>query len=385
MAFDILAIIAHMQPAAKPYMPAKLIEGKVWYITFYALHPNTHKLTRKRIKVNRVEHVPTRRRWALGIVEKINQALDLGWNPWTESKMPSNTTLFDALDLFAAKRYKHLSSDTVRSYKSHISKLKDWAIEERKADLLAGAFTAQTARQYLEYQITSLKLSERTYNNCITFGNVIFNWMQGQEIIQVNPFAKIPRLRTKVKKRQLIPQEQRADIVQHIEKNDSAYLICIYLLFYTELRPTEQTKLLVGDVKLSHNIIEASAAITKNKKARYPTIPEHFSKYLHSLGLDQYPPHYRLISTGWIPGPDPINPRQISRKWDSIRRDLKLPAKFQFYSLRDSGIVHMLNQGVKPHQVMIQSGHSNLDMTATYSSHILPEANQAIKDIVSGF
>lgn len=46
------------------YRPAVLHTGKEWYISFYAFDPASEKLKRKRIKINYIEKVAERRRYA---------------------------------------------------------------------------------------------------------------------------------------------------------------------------------------------------------------------------------------------------------------------------------------------------------------------------------
>ena len=102
------------------YIPARLTIGKSWYVSYYVLNPETNKLIRKRIKVNRVSPISERRKFARQLIHKINVKLAEGWNPLLEQETPkAYTKLVDALELFLKHKKRELKSkDTIRTYKS---------------------------------------------------------------------------------------------------------------------------------------------------------------------------------------------------------------------------------------------------------------------------
>ena len=73
------------------YIPARLTEGKEWYVSYYATYPPTGQMRRKRIKVNRVKSVPLRRTMARDIIKRINGKLAEGWNPASSRARPTIT------------------------------------------------------------------------------------------------------------------------------------------------------------------------------------------------------------------------------------------------------------------------------------------------------
>jgi integrase len=63
-----------------------------------------------------------------------------------------------------------------------------------------------------------------------------------------------------------------------------------------------------------------------------------------------------------------------------MRLRLDLPKEYQLYSLRDTGIVDLLRQNTPVNDVMLQAGHSSLDMTTVYIKHFLPQGIENIKN-----
>ena len=70
------------------YRECKLSQGQEWFVYFYVQNPDTGKLKRVRIKVNRIHPVSARRRAAKEMMTVINQRLAMGWNPLLETKAP---------------------------------------------------------------------------------------------------------------------------------------------------------------------------------------------------------------------------------------------------------------------------------------------------------
>ena len=104
------------------YIPARLTEGKEWYVSYYVTYPPTGQMRRKRIKVNRIKSVPQRRTIAREIIKRINGKLAEGWNPFVENAAPKSFHRFDAaINTYLEVQKKELEE---RSYKSYTSFVK---------------------------------------------------------------------------------------------------------------------------------------------------------------------------------------------------------------------------------------------------------------------
>ena len=51
----------------------------------------------------------------------------------------------------------------------------------------------------------------------------------------------------------------------------------------------------------------------------------------------------------------------------------------QFYSLRDTGIIEMLANGISPNEVKEQADHSSIKITNEYLKHANPKGIDSIK------
>lgn len=185
------------------------------------------------------------------------------------------------------------------------------------------------ARAYMDHLLDVHKVSERTYNNRLTFCRMLWKWMVEEDFATFNPFERIR----------------------------------------------------VKDIDLDRRMIRMSGDYTKSGKARYPIIPDVFARYLETIPWSKFDPDHYLISETWVPGPHQLESRYISREWGIMCEKLSMPMKYQFYSLRDTGIGLMLEDGIKAHKAMTQSGHSDLSMMRHYTDFFTPEANEDINKL----
>ena len=70
----------------RQYTPPRLYQGKDWYVGFMAYDPVRGCMRRKGYKLNFIEKVGERRRYADGLIKRLNLKLEQGWNPWVESE-----------------------------------------------------------------------------------------------------------------------------------------------------------------------------------------------------------------------------------------------------------------------------------------------------------
>ena len=105
--------------------------------------------------------------------------------------------------------------------------------------------------------------------------------------------------------------------------------------------------------------------ISKNHHERIIPLPDELMEYMIHL-KDCNGEHY-IFSGGFKPGKKPMSPHQIGNFWAQMRDELKLPASYQFYSLKDTGITEMLEAGVPAKYVKELADHHSLEMTERYT------------------
>lgn len=370
------------------YLPAELHEGKIWYISYYVLHPETNILRRKRIKFNRINSIVERRKQAKRVCQQINIKLASGWNPFLEKEAPKAFyKLFDVIDTFMNEKKRESRDDTIRTYKSYTKIFKEWIKCNKSDDIYAGNFSRQDAVNVSNYLYMKRKLAERSFNGFLVYFNSLFNWMVRNMYIKDNPFKTIKRKKVKPKKRILLTAEDRNKLKKYLNKNNYQEFYCMILLaYYGLIRPQEITYLKKEYLYLDKKIIVLPGSITKNGKDRVVSLPLFVINELDKLHLSEISKTMYIFSDNFKPGKKKINRRVISNFWArNIRPGAKLKKEIQFYSLRDTGIIEMLKNGISPNEVKDQADHSSIEITNEYLKHANPKGIDSIKNGIFEF
>ena len=124
----------------KSYTPPVLHTGKDWYIDFYAFCPATGAMKRKKFKLNYIDSIKERRKYAKDFMNRISEKLAVGWNPWIEQESGSAYMLFseviDRYRTFLAKMLRdgRYRQETIKSYSSYLRNMETFN-EEKKVPI----------------------------------------------------------------------------------------------------------------------------------------------------------------------------------------------------------------------------------------------------------
>ena len=360
------------------YKPAELRVGKEWIIVYYVRHPETGKMHRQRKKMNDVPGTEKERlKYCTDQVKKFNKALENGWNPLHEKDAPrGSVTVLDAMQTFLQQKSKELRPDSMRSYRSHAKQLKIWLTKQQKQSISCAAFTMTVAVEYMNDIYRKKNLSNRTWNNYRLFYVTLWNWMKEQQMVTNNAFAGIRTKKNAPKNRTVIPAADREWIKAHLQIADPDFLMACLMVFHALVRPKELCHLKPENFHLKRQVIHLPGSITKNGSDRYVTIPDALMPHLVSWNFGNSANNKYLFTNSNTP----MDGRYLSKKWDKMRAELQLPKSYKLYSLRDSGIIQLLQDGVSPEEVMRQADHHSLEVTSVYVKHANSEAVAAIKN-----
>ena len=133
------------------------------------------------------------------------------------------------------------------------------------------------------------------------------------------------------------------------------------------VRPKEISMLKIGYIDMDNKLLKIPSFVAKNHCDRVLGIPEDLMEYFRTLS--HYPDNNYIFANQhtFEPGPKHIAPTRIAEKWKEMRDQLKLPASYQFYSLKDTGITEMLEAGVPAKYVKELADHHSLEMTEKYT------------------
>lgn len=356
------------------YKPAILQKGvkENWFIVFYVKVPAQNEFKRFRKRVPPISPAREREKYAKKIIAAINQKLDSGWSPFYEDNNVKYKTLQFCTDLFLKMQEREVQDkikrpDTLRAYTSCLDLFEKYITDKKIPLKFVIELDINTLQNYLDYLYYDKKNSANTYNNHLRLLNIFLNWCKTKNFINANPAESIKAKAKVQKKREVLPVEIKAKVKTLRETKFHYYVLCM-LTYYCFIRRTELTKLKVGDVYLHGGYIVIDGENSKNRKTESVTIPDVFLPDL-ALHLSKAKnSDYLFSANNFKAGPTPITPKKISDEWAKFRKLHKFDSKYQFYSLKDTGITDLLNSGIPAIKVRDQARHYDLKITESYTA-----------------
>ena len=362
------------------FTPARLYQGKEWVIQFKVRDPHTNRLRRVRYKWNQIANLQKRKTEGLKMCEGLTQKLYAGWNPLIEANAQRTfLPLKKAIDDFLAQveqsvKEKAMRPDTLRSYRSFLKNFQLWLGYNYKK-WSANQLTFDVIDKFLVHIHLERGRTARTRNNYLSFFIRLGTWFVQKKYLANNPAIDIPKLPESKKRRTVIPRTVRKEILAYLKENNSAYWTMALSIYYTFVRRTELTKLRVKHVNLIQQTLFVPGEYSKNGRDHVVTIPEELGGAMIMHLKKAFPGYYLFSDDNFLPGPTPLTPKKVSDRWAKMRKQLELPAEYQFYSLKDTGITEMLRMGIPPIVVRDQARHHDISVTDLYTPRETQKAN----------
>ena len=354
------------------YRPAELKINKAWYIEYYVKSPSTDKLVRFRNRVPQIKTKRARELYAKKMIEAINIKLYNGWSPWYENPNNNYKLISDAFELYINKLKKEMSDgikrpDTLRAYTSFVSNVQRYIDEKQLAIKYLVEIDFRFVSGFLDYIYYEKNNSPATYNNYLAYFKAFLEWAKAKDYIKQNATDNIKNKPKIQKKREPLTQEVKA-CIKELKNTDFHFFVACMLTYFCLIRRTELTKLKVTDIRLIESRIILDGSITKNRKTDSVTIPDVFLPILAQHLQYAKNSDYLFSTDNFKPGRKQLTPKKISDTWAKYRNLYGFDSKFQFYSLKDTGIMDLLNSGVPSIKVRDQARHYDLKITESYTA-----------------
>lgn len=375
------------------YTPPVLHTGKDWYIDFYAFSPVHGAMRRKKIKLNFIEKITERRKYAKDYMNRLSEKLSLGWNPWIEQEYSNAYMLFkDVISkyrTFINKMLKdgHYRPETYKSYCSYLYNIEQFNERKKVPITYIYQFDKDFCVMFLDEVYINRDNTAFTRDNYLGFLKSFSTFCLNHNYITKNPTEGISSLgrRGKNKTRAVLPEELLKKVYDYSKEHNPHFLLASYILYYCFIRPAEMTKLRLSNINLAKQTILVQDTISKNRKDGTITLPAKVIHLMLDLKIFNYPNDYYLFSNDMKPGKEEKSEKMFRDWWARhVRKDLKLPDKYKFYSLKDTGITNMLRH-YDVLSVRDQARHSSILMTDIYTPHDIQEANSLIKNYQGDF
>lgn len=207
--------------------------------------------------------------------------------------------------------------------------------------------------------------SARTRNNYRTWLSAFCSWLQEKKFIDSNPVEKIKTLPEEVKFRSALPPEDLIKLQEYLNKNNPSYLLACMMEYYTFIRPDELSNIRLKDIHIKEQKIFVSSAISKNRRDGMVGLNDRIITLMIDTHVFDAPDTFYLFGKDFKPSFEKADSRIFRDYFTKIRKALKFPTNYQFYSLKDSGIRDLANaEGIVV--ARDQARHSDISTTNRY-------------------
>lgn len=366
----------------------RLYTGKEWYVGFYAFDPAKNKMRRKRIKVNFIEKIGDRRQYAQGLIRRLIVKLDNGWNPWIEvENSKAYHTIDDVLNhyrQYVEKMFRDnvYREDTFISYMSYVRNMEKWNNGLQVRYTYIYQFDRAFVQLLLEHVYIERDNSAQTRDNYLMWMRVFSSFLTQHGYAKTKPTEGIAILGRRMHKkgRSAITEADMVRLRDYLTHKNKHYLLACYILHYCFIRPKEMSKMQLKHLSLKNQSIFIPDENSKNRKDAIVTLPANVIRLMIELRVFDSDDECFLFSDHFMPGKEEKSEKMFRDYWTRwVRKDLKFPATYKFYSLKDTGITNMLRKHDKI-TVRDQARHADVLQTDKYTPHDLMLANDLIKN-----
>lgn len=353
------------------FIPPQRHDGEHSYVWFSQVDPLTGKMKRKKYMLDRFRKGKERDIMAYRIIANILNQVAHGWNVWTDGDvMRTNHAVDDVLDTYrcyinALYRRRSMKQKTLRDYISRLNVLEEYLETQCKHVRVCAQLDRAFFTDFLDYLILDRDLSARSRNNYRTWCSTLCTWLVEKKYVTENPIQYIRQLKESEKLRDALPHEALTRMREYLYNNDKHFLLACMMEYYTFIRPDELRHIRVGHVSVKDREVTVPADVAKNGMERRVGLNVKVLHLMLELGTFNAASQDYLFSEGLRPGPKMLYVNTFRQQWNKLRKALRWPDSFQFYSLKDSGIRDLANaEGVVV--ARDQAGHSDVAVTNKY-------------------
>lgn len=369
------------------WKPPVFHQASECYVSVSCFDPAVGCFRTKKFMLGRIKGKKAQRAYGEQLMKRILERLLEGWNPWVELNQPKEYTLFAEVTtryrdyLMKMLQDGQIREESVKSYLSRLHIFQEWVATEKRTLTYAYQFSRRMVSDFLEYIYIGRNNSIVTRNSYVIWIKGFSRYMVDRGYLASNPadgFSQVKK-RTSAKNRTVIPDNMMKQLHAYLYEKNRHYLLACQILHYIFVRPREMSFLKIGDFSLRNKTVLLHGDHTKNHQDAVVTLPMKVIRLMLELGVFNNPDSHYLFSDDFMPGKERKSEKQFRDFWNNhVRPDLDWPAKYKFYSLKDTGITNMLRANTDILSVRDQARHSSILITDIYTPKDIKKANKLL-------
>lgn len=305
------------------------------------------------------------------LVTNLTHMLINGWNPFVNDDKSRSYTAWEAVvkryDDYtrAAEKKGVLKSKTAVDYRSRMSCLLAYIEESKMQMKYVCQFDKALVVDFLDYIVLDKERSAKTRNNYRTWLSTFAAWLVDRQYIKQNCVEGIRMMKEDEKYRDDMTADDLRRLKEYTsEKCPPFYLACL-MEYYAMIRPEELRHIKVGHISIKNQTIFIPPEVSKNRKGQAVALNDTLLRVMIEQRVFDHPSQDYLFGKNLVPGGEMIAVNRFRQEWVRVRKALKFPDTYQFYSLKDSGIRDLANaEGIVV--ARDQARHTDVAVTNKY-------------------
>lgn len=358
--------------------------GKDSYLYYYVRNPETEKLTRFKIMLNKYKIGEERDFMAAQISANVFNNYLKGITPFTSptagrASTPLKTVIKRYHNYVCALEIKGAMSEKTRTdYTSRLRIFSEWLEDRRYNNKSVCELDTALASDFLDYILLDRETSTLTRNNYRTWMSAFCTWLVEKQYLSENPISRISTLPVREKYREPLSVTDVKRMSDYLWRTDKRFLLACYFEYYTMIRPIELVKIRVNDIQLKEQTVFIPSFVSKNRKDGRVALHDKIVKLMLELDVFSHPGKSYLFGKQFIPSEERARSDIFRNRFAKLREELGFPPYYMFYSLKDTGIIdHGEKLGVI--SARDQARHSSVEVTNLYMKRRSGYVNEAAK------
>lgn len=371
--------------------------SKKWYFEYRFYDPEFREIEKykygmkciRKLTINDFKTLKDRREAMTALIDYEIAKLKKGWHPIRKKLIPQRarfeyeidpTTLFipameKALDKMKANNNKYIDIKSILKYTNK-------AIMQLKFDSLE---IQQVRRRHCKVILEHLAFvkgkswTNNNYNHYKRYLSVVFNELLECEAVDFNPFRDIRKKPVIEKVREILTDKEFVKVSGYLADFYPEFWRYAQIFLYSGKRTTELLKIQVKDVDLGQQRFKYVQKKGNRYKEKMGVINNNAVHLWTELLEESFSPDDYLFSDGLAPGPLPIDPKQITKRWNKHVKK-KLGIKKDFYSLKHTYLDAVSNALTLSHAKAV-AGHTSLHTTKIYTVGLESRINNELQNI----
>lgn len=369
------------------FIPCKRHDGKKGkdsYLFYYVRNPESGKLVRFKIMLNRYQKGAERDFMAAQISANVYNNYMKGITPFTEPSVSrTGTPLITVIGRYKTyiKKLEQkgaMSEKTITDYYSRLKIFQEWLEDRHYNNKKVYEMDTALATDFLDYVLLDRETTTLTRNNYRTWMSAFCAWLVEKMYLSDNPISKIPILPVKEKFREPLSVPDVKRMSSYLKQTDKRFLLACYFEYYTMIRPIELVKIRIRDIQLREQTVFIPSMVSKNRKNGRVPLHDKIVKLMLDLEVFSHSGKSFLFGKQFIPSEERARSDIFRKRFSKLREELNFPDCYMFYSLKDTGIIdHGEKLGVI--SARDQARHSSVEVTNLYMKRRSGYVNEAAK------